>query len=156
PELRMDFAVRAVCVACGQGHVLFDSGLHGWDVVCYGHRRASSLPFRPWRCPQCGEAAHRGTVRFTVVPDERSVSRYSAGAVDETRRIDAFTVITIGLVCCACGQAAPAWARFETTGFALTNPYLPLSMELTVLWDGARIGRVAVKKRQRKAPTLIG
>src|SRR5262249_18002190 len=78
PELRMDLAVRAVCVACGQGHVLFDSGLHGWDVVCYGHRRASSLPFRPWRCPQCGEAAHRGTVRFTVVPDERSVIRYSA------------------------------------------------------------------------------
>jgi hypothetical protein len=95
-------------------------------------------------------------MRLTVVPDAKSLALYSVGTLAETQRIDAFTVITIDLECNGCGQTTPAWARYETTGFALTNPYLPLSLELTILWDGVRIGRVAVKKRRREAPTLLG
>src|SRR5262249_28734908 len=118
-------------------------------------RTATSLPFTPWRCGKCGAAGHRGTVRLTVVPDKERFSHY-AYRLDETQRIDAFTVITIDLECLRCGQAVSAWVRYETAGYAFTNPYLPLSMELTVLWEGERIGRIIVDKRHRKFPSLTG
>jgi hypothetical protein len=163
PNQRMAFAVRAVCPACGQSHVLFDSGLHGWDALWHartpagpGHgKRPCSLPFAAGRCRNCGGAAHRGRVRLTVVPDDASFRRYAYG-LGETQRIDAFTVITIDLECLRCGQPAPAWARYETEGHAFTNPYLPLSMELTVLWEGERIGRIVAHRRHRKYPSLAG
>jgi hypothetical protein len=82
-------------------------------------------------------------------------SRY-AYTLDETQRIDAFTVIAINLECLECGQAAPAWARYETEGFAFTNPYVPLSMELTVVMDNERIGRILTEKRHRKFASLQG
>jgi hypothetical protein len=155
---RQKFAVRAICVRCGREHLLFDSGLHGWDVLLSARRHAApcALPFHPWHCPACAASGHRGTIRLTVVPDARDLALFSAGKIDPSQRNDAFTDLTMDLTCSGCGRQTPAWAHYQMEGYELTHPFVSLSMELTVLWDGVRIGRVAVKKRNRRHPTLFG
>jgi hypothetical protein len=164
PAIRLSFhcVVRATCVICGQSRTLFDNALHGWDALCRPSAQQTLHPtsLEPVRCPKCNAAEHRGTVLLKIMADERRLFLFSGGSLDESRRFDAFTAIDVGIECCACGHSLPDWERFETSAAGLPTSnqayYRPFTMELTVLWDGERVGRIHVTARHVRWPELVG
>lgn len=115
---RFVFAIRAVCTACDREQVVFDSDLHGWTVVINGPGYATTLAalprprMWPWRCLDCGSAAHEGTVGFFFEELAEFLDR-TDGDLPAARRCDAFTSIGMDIRCCACGLATPGWVGYE-------------------------------------------
>ncbi len=118
-KIRWYFAVKAVCVACRQERVLFDSDLHGYYAVEGGENivESAALP-RPrlwvWRCLGCGSATHRVRVAVTLE------SRYdfvdaTRGEVCEERWANAFSWFDMDICCCECGRDTKGWVSYEVT-----------------------------------------
>jgi hypothetical protein len=109
------FAIKAVCTACGQECLVFDSDRHGWDAFPCRISAAEppAGPLSPWQCRSCGSRAHTGVVRVRYDTPEKFLEE-SQGRYAVERRVDAFGWVEMDLKCCGCGDATEPWVSYET------------------------------------------
>lgn len=113
------FVVKAVCMDCGNEHLIFDDSKHGWNgFVC---RDGVSVPddeLKKWNCQKCGCDIHNIEIGINSQGKDDFINE--SGIADgetefnENDWINAFDWITIGLKCLNCGHDDENWVDYET------------------------------------------
>ena len=113
------FLVKAVCPECRKEHVLFDRDFHGFYGALQHDPAKAARPrprLWPWRCLQCGSAAHTGEAY--VVLDFEAVDYEAEGYADKfgwDRWLDSYGAFGLGIRCCGCGRETKGWVVAETS-----------------------------------------
>lgn len=110
------FVIKARCRKCEKEHLLFDSGLHGWDVkVCPELGKNVMIP-RPesieWECVKCKQGEHAIKILFCYGSEEDVTEAIEEGLIDNPA--DAFEWIYITIECLTCGLVSEKWVDYET------------------------------------------
>jgi hypothetical protein len=118
------FGLKAVCAACRQECVVFDSKLHGWDavVVCSAATKARAAvvprtPLVPWACLDCGATAHTCTIHLRLQTPKQFLNdtfEDTGFPMPLSRWPDTFGWFGTSIRCCGCGRQTDDWVGYET------------------------------------------
>ena len=109
------FLIRAKCIICGRGHVLFDKDFHGWDgFVCHDVKEASKTrpSLVPWKCIKCGKLEHSVQIQFCYGGEDEMIEDLADFPIENLA--DAFQWIYIDITCESCGLVTKKWVDYET------------------------------------------
>jgi hypothetical protein len=109
------FIIKAVCTACHREHLLFDGQIHGKADLIGAKMSEADLPkLWPWRCLECGTAAHKAQVKIVSDYKDRYFEFGYAERFGVDRWPDAYGWFAMSIQCAGCGYNTPEWVSYET------------------------------------------
>jgi len=107
--------VEWVCAHCGESHLLFDRGLHGYDgFVCGDGERAPAELLEEFVCPQCGGPFSAELALEVFDREEWSEEVSDDDRFSDEDYVNAFGWITLSLTCQSCGRSLERILDLET------------------------------------------
>lgn len=111
--------VNLHCEKCGQEHLLFHAGKHGWDgFVCRGSTFHPDMTIPPIqeKCENCGTESYRVQVWISSQGPkdflEECVAHDDSFSAEDW--VDGFEWITVSLTCANCDTVQRDWLDLET------------------------------------------
>ena len=107
--------VKVKCNNCNKEHLIFDNDYHGWNgFVCGGDSKNLPRPdTKNWNCNKCKNTNHSMVVAIESQGQEDFIEE-GEEEFDKEDWVEAFSWITIKVICNSCGEVNNEWISYET------------------------------------------
>ena len=113
---RFFLIINARCSTCKKYYTILDKDFHGWNGFVnegFGNRVSSQPVSRKWHCRQCNHMAHR--VQMVIYSKgKEDFLMETEGELNENEWAEAFSWISIDLICEKCRLEEKEWINYET------------------------------------------
>ncbi|MDR2967962.1 MAG: hypothetical protein LBU74_08470 [Methanobacteriaceae archaeon] len=107
--------IKVKCNSCNKENLIFDNDYHGWNgFVCEGDSRKLGRPeTEDWQCNKCQNTNHSMIVEIASNGQDDFIEE-TEGELDREDWTEAFSWITIQVICNSCGETNNEWISYET------------------------------------------
>jgi len=108
--------IKAKCNSCNKENLIFDDDYHGWNgFVCGENFRHLPRPDTAyWCCNKCQNTNHSMIIRIESHGQDDFIEETEEGDFDMEDWVEAFSWITIKVICNSCGETNNEWISYET------------------------------------------
>jgi len=107
--------IKMKCNSCNEENLIFDNDYHGWNgFVCEGDSKRLPRPnTKDWFCNKCQNTNHSMIVKIESHGPDDFIEE-TEGELGREDWVEAFSWITIKVICNSCGETNDEWISYET------------------------------------------
>ena len=107
--------IKVKCNTCNKEHLIFDMDFHGWNgFVCEESSKNLKRPdTQDWHCNKCQNTNH-SMILIIESHGQDDFIEETEGELDSKDWAEAFSWITIKVICNSCGETNNEWISYET------------------------------------------